>query len=343
MSPFERLHPAVQHHIINSLGWSSLRPLQDSAIEPILHGKHAILLAPTAGGKTEAALFPILSRMLAENWQTVSVLYICPIKALLNNLEQRLDGFAKLVGRQTALWHGDIKDSLRQKIVQNPPDILLATPESIEVILVSRRVDHRQFFKNIRAVIVDEVHAFAGDDRGWHLLSLLERLSYLSGREIQRIGLSATVGNPDNLLQWLSGSAKTPGMVINPPATGTITPDIQVDYVGNLDNAAIVISRLHRGEKRLVFCDSRSQVEQLSVALRELGVATYISHSSLSMDERKQAETAFAQGQNCVIVATSTLELGIDVGDLDRVIQIDAPFTVSSFLQRIGRTGRRTN
>lgn len=341
MSAFEHLHPAIQHHIVNSLGWSSLRPLQEASIDPILHGKNAILLAPTAGGKTEAAIFPVFSRMLSKNWQGLSVLYICPIKALLNNLEHRLDSFATLLGRRVELWHGDVKDSKRQKIGKAPPDILLATPESIEVILVSRRIDHRLFFQNVKAVIIDEVHAFAGDDRGWHLLSLLERLTRLTGLDIQRIGLSATVGNPQDLLKWLSGSSKSEGLVINPPVKDAVKPDVQVDYVGNLNNAAIVISRLHRGEKRLVFCDSRSQVEKLSVELRVLGIETYVSHSSLSLDERKRAEAAFAQGQDCVIVATSTLELGIDVGDLDRVIQIDAPYTVSSFLQRIGRTGRR--
>ena len=165
--------------------------------------------------------------------------------------------------------------------------------------------------------------------------------SNLTGRDIQRIGLSATVGNPHDLLEWVSGSSKAGGQVINPTVEDPIKPDVQVDYVGNLSNAAIVISRLHRGEKRLVFCDSRSQVEKLSVELRALNVETFVSHSSLSLDERKRAEEAFSQGQDCVIVATSTLELGIDVGDLDRVIQIDAPYTVSSFLQRIGRTGRR--
>ncbi|MEO5350776.1 MAG: DEAD/DEAH box helicase [Magnetococcus sp. YQC-3] len=341
MTLFARLHPAVQHHIVNSLGWPSLRPLQESSIAPILEGKNAILLAPTAGGKTEAAVFPVFSRMLAENWQGLSVLYICPIKALLNNLEHRLESFASLIGRRVALWHGDIQESKRQKIGREPPDILLATPESIEVILVSCRMDHRVFFQNVKVVIIDEVHGFAGDDRGWHLLSLLERLSHLTGREIQRIGLSATVGNPEELLQWVSGSSQSGGLVIHPPVKESVRPEVQVDYVGSLSNAAIVIARLHRGEKRLVFCDSRSQVEKLSAELRTHGVESYLSHSSLSLDERKRAEEAFAQGQDCVIVATSTLELGIDVGDLDRVIQIDAPFTVSSFLQRIGRTGRR--
>lgn len=341
MNGFDRLHPALQHHIVNSLGWSGLRPLQEATIEPILNGEHAILLAPTAGGKTEAASFPVFSRMLTENWQGLSVLYICPIKALLNNLEERLSYYGHLLGRSVALWHGDISASRKAKIISSPPDILLTTPESLEVMLVSTKVEHQTLFANVRTVIIDEVHAFAGDDRGWHLLSVLERISVLSGRELQRLGLSATVGNPELLCDWLAGNCSAPRSVINPPAENNVVPDVQVDWVGSIPNAARVISMLHKGEKRLVFVDSRAKVEELAIELRGLGVATYISHSSLSLEERRAAEAAFSEGNDCVIVATSTLELGIDVGDLDRVIQIDAPFTVASFLQRIGRTGRR--
>jgi ATP-dependent Lhr-like helicase len=341
MSEFDKLHPAIQHHIVNSLGWPGLRPLQEATIQPILNGEHAILLAPTAGGKTEAASFPIFSRMLSENWTGLSVLYICPIKALLNNLEERLSYYGHLLGRSVGVWHGDISASRKAKMIADPPDIILATPESLEVMLVSNRIDHHSFFSNVRSVIIDEVHAFAGDDRGWHLLSVLERISKISGRELQRLGLSATVGNPELLCDWLAGSCAAKRSVINPPAENNVVPDIKVDWVGSVRNAAIVISRLHRGEKRLVFVDSRSRVEELAMELRGQGVATYVSHSCLSLDERHSAEEAFSQGSDCVIVATSTLELGIDVGDLDRVIQIDAPFTVASFLQRIGRTGRR--
>lgn len=341
MNGFDRLHPALQHHIVNSLGWPGLRPLQEATIEPVLNGEHAILLAPTAGGKTEAASFPVFSRMLTENWQGLSVLYICPIKALLNNLEERLSYYGHLLGRSVALWHGDISASRKAKIISSPPDILLTTPESLEVMLVSGKVEHQTLFANVRTVIIDEVHAFAGDDRGWHLLSVLERISVLSGRELQRLGLSATVGNPELLCDWLAESCEANRSVINPSAENNVVPDVQVDWVGSIPNAARVISMLHQGEKRLVFVDSRAKVEELAIELRGLGVATYISHSSLSLEERRAAESAFAEGDNCVIVATSTLELGIDVGDLDRVIQIDAPFTVASFLQRIGRTGRR--
>lgn len=352
---FAALHPVIAHHIVNTLGWRALRPLQEAAIEPLIAGRDAVLLAPTAGGKTEAACFPLLSAVEAQRCRGVSILYLCPIKALLNNLEARIDKYAGWIGRRAALWHGDVGAGARSAMLREPPDVLLTTPESLEAMLVSVNVDHDALFGNVRTVVVDEVHAFAGDDRGWHLLALLERLSRITGRPIQRVGLSATVGNPEELLHWLqgagagirSGSVIAPDLV-GPPAvpgsagSATVPPgDIELDYVGSIDNAALVISSLHKGEKRLVFCDSRRQVEQLGEALRAREVTTFLSHASLSADERRRSEAAFADARDCVIVATSTLELGIDVGDLDRVIQIDAPTTVASFLQRLGRTGRR--
>jgi ATP-dependent Lhr-like helicase len=301
------------------------------------------LLAPTAGGKTEAAIFPLLSRICGMNWTGLSILYVCPLKALLNNLHQRLDHYCRMVGRRCELWHGDVTQSRRNRIKSDPPDILLTTPESLEVMLISAKPDGREMLRAIRVVIVDEIHAFAGDDRGWHLLAVLERIGRLAGREIQRIGLSATVGNPQELLEWLAGHCDGDRRVIQSQAPGaTSEAEVQLDYVGSLQNAAIVISRLFRGEKRLVFCDSRSRVEELGSELRRLGVSVFLSHSSLSADERRTSEQAFAEAQDCVIVATSTLELGIDVGDLDRVMQIDAPWSVASFLQRLGRTGRRS-
>jgi ATP-dependent helicase Lhr and Lhr-like helicase len=339
--PFDLLHPAVAHHIVNSLGWRSLRPLQSAAIEPILAGDHAIAMAPTAGGKTEAAFFPLLSRMLTEDWRGLSVLYVCPLRALLNNLHLRLESYGRLVGRTVGLWHGDTGQPERDRLLAEPPDVLLTTPESIESMLVSRRVDHRRWFADVRSVVIDEAHALAGDDRGWHLLAVLERVSRLAGREVQRIALSATLGNPDELLAWLTTTCRRPGHVLSPAVETTKTPEVTLDYVGSLANAALVISRLHRGEKRLVFVDSRAGAEKLAAALRAHEVTTFVSHGSLGAGERRAAEAAFREARDCVIVATSTLELGIDVGDLDRVIQIDAPPSVAAFLQRLGRTGRR--
>ncbi|MPY94449.1 MAG: DEAD/DEAH box helicase [Acidimicrobiia bacterium] len=341
MTEFDRLHPSVQHHVVNSLAWPGLRPLQEAAIGPVLAGEHTLLLAPTAGGKTEAATFPVLSRMATEGWRPLSVLYLAPLRALLNNLLPRLERYAAYTGHRVGLWHGDVGDRARSRIATDPPDLLLTTPESLEAMLISRRVNERWLFPNLRTVVIDEVHSFAAADRGWHLLAVLERLGRLAGRELQRIGLSATVGNPDQLLAWLTSTCERPSRVVNPYAEAVAEPDVTLDHVGSLDNAATVISRLHRGEKRLVFVDSRRRVEELSVALRARDVATFVSHGSLGRDERNLAEQAFAEASDCVIVATSTLELGIDVGDLDRVIQVDAPSTVAAFLQRVGRTGRR--
>jgi ATP-dependent Lhr-like helicase len=345
----ERLHPVLLHHVVNTLGWADLRELQEAAIAPLLAGDDAVLLAATASGKTEAAVFPLLSRMASEQWTGLSVLYICPLKALLNNLEPRLAGYSSWLGRRTAVWHGDVSAPTRRKILRDRPDLLLTTPESIEAMLVSVNVDHARFFADLRAVVVDEVHAFAGDDRGWHLLAVLERLGHLIGRPVQRVGLSATVGNPSELLAWLQGSAtgRRPGRVVAPhlaaPAAPAPVPagEVELDYVGSLENAATVIAALHRGEKRLVFCESRQEVEQLGQLLRTKDVTTFLSHASLALDERRRAEQAFTEARDCVIVSTSTLELGVDVGDLDRVIQIGAPRSVASFLQRLGRTGRR--
>lgn len=340
------LHPSLAFHITNSLGWTSLRPLQQLALGPILEGRHALLIAPTAGGKTEAAVLPLLSRMLSDSWSGLSVLYVCPLRALLNNLEPRLARYAGLVGRRVGLWHGDVPSRAKNAIRRLPPDLLLTTPESLEGLLCSRRIDAQGFFGSIRAVVIDEIHAFAGDDRGWHLASVLERISHLAGRELQRVGLSATVGNPEQLLEWMAGHCSGGRVVVRDPGPAgsrsmASPPEVQLDWVGTLANAATVIAELHRGEKRLVFCDSRARAEELAHALIERGVTTYVSHSSLSREVRAFSERAFTESRNCVIVATSTLELGIDIGDLDRVIQIDAPTTVAGFLQRLGRTGRR--
>ncbi|MEN3284731.1 MAG: ATP-dependent helicase Lhr and Lhr-like helicase [Solirubrobacteraceae bacterium] len=336
----ERLHPGVVHHLVNTLGWRTLRPLQELAVEPLLAGDHVLLGAPTAGGKTEAAVLPLLSRMASEQWSGLTVLYVCPLRALLNNLHPRIEAYCELLGRKAALWHGDVGASARKAILRDPPDVLLTTPESIEAMFLSTRVDAGSLFAMVRSIVVDEIHAFAGDDRGWHLLALLQRLDEVSAHPVQRVGLSATVGNPDELLDWLATASDAPRTVVSVPASVT-APSLDVDWVASVPNAAKVIAALHHGEKRLVFADSRARVEELAAALRRDGVTTFVSHSSLSVDDRRQAERAFAEARDCVIVATSTLELGIDVGDLDRVIQLGAPRTVASVLQRIGRTGRR--
>ncbi|MCX5746411.1 MAG: DarT ssDNA thymidine ADP-ribosyltransferase family protein [Proteobacteria bacterium] len=337
---FGRLSPAMQYQIGNALGFPGLRPVQEQTIDAVLAGDNCVVLAPTAGGKTEAAFFPLLSRMDTEDWKPVSVIYVAPIRALLNNQEERLQRYAGLIGRRAFKWHGDVTASDKRGFVGEPADILLTTPESLEVMLMSKKVPAERLFRGLQAVVIDEIHAFVGDDRGGHLASVMERLSRFCGRDVQRIGLSATVGNPPDILRWVAGSSKRPGRVVDPGGSRK-TPEIALDWVGSADNAAKMIQHLHPGKKRLVFVDSRRGVEGLGERLRTLGVDAFVTHSSLSLEERLAAETAFQDGQDCVIVATSVLELGIDIGDLDHVLQLDAPTTVAAFLQRMGRSGRR--
>lgn len=337
---WDRLTPAMQYQIVNGLRWPALRPVQLNAITPIVEGENCVVLAPTAGGKTEAAFFPLLSQMDRHDWTPVSVIYVAPIVALLNNQEERLQRYAGLIGRRAFKWHGNVGPGARKRFAEEPADILLTTPESLEVMLMSAKVPAGRLFRGLRAVVIDEIHAFVGDDRGGHLSSVLERLARFCGQDVQRIGLSATVGNPEDILTWLQGSSRRPGRVLPPVGVGK-PGKVTLDYVETLQNAAAVIASLHQGEKRLVFVDSRRRVEALGKDLRERGIDVHVTHSSLSREQRAMAEQAFHERQNCVIVATSALELGIDIGDLDRVIQIDAPGTVASFLQRMGRTGRR--
>lgn len=342
MSSFARLHPQLRHAIVHDVGWRELRPVQELTADAVLDDCNAVVLAPTAGGKTEASMFPVLSRILAEELRPVAALYLCPIRALLNNQEERLQAYTRMVGLDVFKWHGDVSDARKQRFRDAPAHILMTTPESLEVMLISARTDARALFRDLAVVIVDEVHAFAGDDRGAHLAALLERLVTLCGRDLQRIGLSATVGNPQVVGEWLQGSSKRQLRLVDPPRP-KVERDLRVDFCEDVDAAARGIAELGRGKKSLVFVESRAKAERVAHALGGSGVEVFIHHSSVSRADRALAEERFSQGRNTAIVCTATMELGIDVGDLDQVMQVDAPSSVASFLQRLGRTGRRPN
>lgn len=337
---FERFHPHLRHAIVNDLGWRGLRPVQDLAGEAILDGANVVVLAPTAGGKTEASIFPVLSRILTEELGPVAALYVCPIRALLNNQEERLQKYARMVGLDAFKWHGDVGPTARDRFLKEPTHILMITPESLEVILMSKREEAKRLFASLSMVIIDEVHAFAGDDRGAHLVSVLERLVHFCERDIQRIGLSATVGNPDEIGKWLQGSSKREYRRIDPPKPPALR-DFQIDLLDDGTFVAAEAARLAQGKKSLVFVETRSEAERISGAMAGRGVEVFVHHSAVSRADRQIAEERFTSGQNTAIVCTSTMELGIDVGDLDLVLQVDAPSSVASMLQRTGRTGRR--
>lgn len=339
-SQFYRLHPRLREAIVARLGWSSLRPVQELATEAILAGRNAVVLAPTAGGKTEASIFPTLSLLLEEPASAVGALYIAPIKALLNNQAERLGQYAEMVGLRRFVWHGDVTASAKKAFKLDPCELLMTTPESLEVLLLSSKAKPEVLFRDVRVVIIDEVHALAGTDRGAHLLSVIERVRRHSRHDIQRVGLSATVGNPKRILEWLKGSSHREGVLVDPPKQKT-RRELQVWMQPSMGQLAKTCATMGEGKKSLVFCQSRAATEQLASSMRSAGIEVFVHHGSVAAEERQAAEERFARGKNTAIVCTSTLELGIDVGDLDRVFQLGAPTTVSSFLQRMGRTGRR--
>lgn len=340
MSAFARFPPRLQEAIVSRLGWTSLRPVQELAGEAILDGKNAVVLAPTAGGKTEASIFPAIANLVEKQPEGVGVIYIAPIKALLNNQEDRLGTYAEMVGLRRFVWHGDVADNQKRKFVQEPAEILMTTPESLEVMLVSQRSPVPKLFSDLRMVIIDEVHAMAGTDRGAHLMSVLERLLVVTENDVQRIGLSATVGNPEEILRWLKGTSKREGVVVDPPKVPA-KRELRVSLHGGVAAVAAEAAARAAGKKSLFFCQSRALTEAVADRMRGRGTDVFVHHSSVSVEERRAAEERFNHGADACICCTSTLELGIDVGDLDLVLQANAPSSVSSFLQRMGRTGRR--
>jgi ATP-dependent Lhr-like helicase len=340
MSAFSRFPARLQQAIVSRLGWTSLRPVQELAGEAILDGKNVVVLAPTAGGKTEASMFPALANLVERPVNGVGVIYIAPIKALLNNQEKRLGTYTEMVGLRRFVWHGDVGEGDKRAFVKEPAELLMTTPESLEAMLVSPRVPVESLFGDLRMIVVDEVHAVAGTDRGAHLMSVLERLRRYTANDIQRVGLSATVGNPEQILKWLQGTSAREGTVVDPPKV-VVPREIQVCLQGSVFAIAQEAARRARGMKSLFFCQSRALTENTAERMRGQGTEVFVHHGSVSKEERHAAEAQFHHGTNACIVCTSTLELGIDVGDLDRVLQANAPSTVSSFLQRMGRTGRR--
>lgn len=340
VSVFARFSPRLQQAIVARLGWSSLRPVQEEAGEVLLQGHNAVILAPTAGGKTEASMFPLLSQMVDDQPEGVGALYVAPIRALLNNQEDRLGLYTEMVGLGRFVWHGDTPDNARRRFLKEPTELLMTTPESLEVMLISPRVDVYKLFRDLRAIVVDEVHALAGTDRGAHLMSVIERLVRISKHDVQRIGLSATVGNPDAILGWLQGTSQRAGSVVNPPSPPA-RRRLLVVHRPDLKQLALDASKVAKANKSLFFCQSRATTEAVAEHMRRADTTVFVHHSAVSREERALAEERFAHGSDACIVCTSTLELGIDVGDLDLVLQAEAPDTVSSFMQRMGRTGRR--
>ena len=375
MNVFERYAPFLQDYIYRS-GWQSLRAVQNAAGDAIFNTDENVLLtASTASGKTEAAFFPILTLLDENPSRTVGVLYIAPLKALINDQFGRLNELCEEEGIAVTRWHGDANQSKKRNLLKKPSGILQITPESLESLLINKHMEIPSLFGDLRFIVIDEIHSLLRADRGLQTFCLIERLCRLAGCDPRRIGLSATIGNPELAGQFLAaGSGR--GTVIpkfdggkevwrlsmehfynsapqadegKPVPTGTPPEEEATDTAPKAADPGIGYIFEHTlGKKCLVFTNSREECETVCQQLRQYCELNHeperflIHHGNLSASYRESAEEEMKDDDSLMSVcATATLELGIDVGRLERAFQIDSPFTVSGFLQRMGRTGRR--
>ena len=336
-SVFSTLHESLQQVLSQRLDWTELREVQERTYPAVASGSDVLVIAPTAGGKSEAALIPVMDDILKNGRMGVSCLYISPLKALINDQEDRFSEFCIPTSLSVMKWHGDVAKGDRSWKDGEPPHFLMITPESLEVLLQEKTLSSD--LKRVRTIIVDELHVFVESERGVHLKVLLDRIDRITKRPVQRIGLSATAGNPKEVLEWLSeGRHKAEIVAVpSPPKEKQFVFIVEPEETDRI-NALV---RIVDGKKALVFVNSRSVAEKLMKASAGRIRNLHIHHSSLSSATRKTSEEAFSSQDGACIICTSTLELGIDIGDLDVVVQVGAPNSVSSFLQRMGRSGRR--
>ena len=375
MSVFDRYAPFIQDFIYRN-GWESLRAIQAAAGDAIFNTDENVLLsASTASGKTEAAFFPILTLFSEDMPKSVGAIYIGPLKALINDQFMRLNDLCEEAEIPVWHWHGDVSASHKAKMMKNPSGILQITPESLEALLLHKHAAITKLFGDLRFIIIDEVHSLMRGDRGGQTLCLIERLSKAAGVNPRRIGLSATIGDLEETGRFLaSGTGR--GTVIPKTETKGVKWRLSMEhfYISgkqsadrneqkdalpvleaatdtapeNADPSMAYVFEHTRGKKCLVFVNSREECEAVTTTLRSYCEAKHepnrflIHHGNLSQSFRETAEAAMKDEDfSMTTVTTATLELGIDIGRLERAFQIDAPFTVSSFLQRMGRTGRR--
>lgn len=375
MDVFDRYAPFIQDYIYRS-GWQSLRAVQNAAGDAIFNTEENVLLtASTASGKTEAAFFPILSLLEENPSATVGVLYIAPLKALINDQFGRLGELCEEAGIPVTRWHGDAPQTQKRKLLRKPAGILQITPESLESLLINKHMEIPSLFGDLRFIVIDEIHSLLRGDRGLQTFCLIERLCALAGCSPRRIGLSATIGNPEDAGKFLAaGSGR--GTVIPRFDGGRETWRLSMEHFFNsgpqadegktglpetppmeeatdaapkaADPGMGYIFEHTRGKKCLIFTNSREECESVCQQLRQYCEANHepdrflIHHGNLSAAYRESAEEEMKDDDSLMSVcATATLELGIDIGRLERAFHIDAPFTVSGFLQRLGRTGRR--
>lgn len=375
MRAFDRYAPFVQEYIYRN-HWENLRSIQVAAADAIFNTDENVLLtASTASGKTEAAFFPIITLFSEDMPSSVGCIYIGPLKALINDQFSRLNDLCAEADIPVWHWHGDVAQSHKVKLMKHPSGILQITPESLEALLLHKHAAIAKLFGDLRFVVIDEVHSLLRGDRGGQTLCLIERLSRIAGVNPRRIGLSATIGDPEGTGEFLSLGTGRKTIIPKIDAKGSkwrlsmehfyvkdaqAAEDKQIpgalpvleektdDAPANADPGIGYIFEHTRGKKCLVFVNSREECEMVTTTLRHYCELNHepdrflVHHGNLSASYRETAEGIMKDdSQYMTTVTTATLELGIDIGRLERAFQIDAPWTVSSFLQRMGRTGRR--
>ena len=375
MSAFDRYAPFVQDYIYRNR-WENLRAIQVAAADAIFNTDENVLLtASTASGKTEAAFFPIITLFSEAPPTSVGCIYIGPLKALINDQFTRLTDLCDEADIPVWHWHGDVAQSHKSRLMKRPSGILQITPESLEAMLLHKHAAIPKLFGDLRFVVIDEVHSLLRGDRGGQTLCLIERLSRIAGVNPRRIGLSATIGDPEKTGEFLSLGTGRKTIIPKIEVKGSkwrlsmehfYVKDVQAAEGKDIQDALPVLQEKTaeapknadpgigyiyehtRGKKCLVFVNSREECETVTTTLRQYCDIQnerdrfLIHHGNLSASYRETAEGIMKDdSQYMTTVTTATLELGIDIGRLERAFQIDAPWTVSSFLQRMGRTGRR--
>lgn len=340
---------------LTELGFSEPTLPQVLAFPPVLQGQNVLLIAPTGSGKTEAVLLPVFSNFIQErDEEGISIVYITPLRALNRDMLKRLSFWASRLDISIEVRHGDTDMKLRRRQAVSPPDMLVTTPETLQAILPGLRM--RQHLAHVKHVVIDEVHELASSKRGVQLAVALERLYEVVGKEFQRIGLSATVGNPDDVAGFVAGAHREAQVVqASLPKAYRYTVenpspnDVDYDLAGKLRTSPEAAARIRRivelvdsHKSTLIFVNSRQNAEMLGYKFNQLGRNDIaVHHGSLSKEERAQIEDEFKSNVLKALVCTSTLELGIDIGSVDLVIQYLSPRQVSSLIQRVGRSGHR--
>ncbi|MGV8906716.1 MAG: DEAD/DEAH box helicase [Acetobacterium sp.] len=361
MDTFHQLAPFIQDYIYRER-WDNLRDIQVGACDVILNTDDNLLLSSgTASGKTEAAFLPVLTKLVESPSKSLGVLYISPLKALINDQFDRLEGLLEESRIPVTKWHGDASRSDKNKLLKNPEGVMQTTPESLEAMLMNRKTEAIKLFSDLKYIIIDEVHYFMSEDRGAQLICILERIQKLTDNVPIRIGLSATLGDYTLAEKWLNSgtnrNCQTPLFGSEKRSLRLSLQHFFVKYNSEKKEDKALMKNYYDylyastfGKKCILFSNSKAEVEESIANVKKIALKNktdnvyLVHHGNISASFREYAEKKMKKSALPIVTgATLTLELGIDLGELERIVQTGCPLSVSSFVQRLGRTGRRGN